>query len=211
MNVNLWDMPEHALDYIQRRENSLPHRGEGDAVLLEQLPAKASRILDLGTGAGRLLAMTKQRWPQAEAVGVDFSPTMLELSRARFADDSSITIVTHNLDQPLPSLGVFDVVLSSFAIHHVVHERKRSLYTEVFDLLVPGGVFCNLEHVASPTPRSHEEFLRAMDIAIENDDPSNKLLDMETQLHWLREIGFTDVDCYWKWRELALLSGRREA
>jgi len=211
MNVNLWDTPEHALDYIQRRENSISHRGEGEVALFEQLPAKAARILDLGTGAGRLLAMAKQRWPQAEAVGVDFSPTMLELSRARFAGDSSITIMTHNLDQPLPSLGVFDAVLSSFAIHHVVHERKRSLYAEVFDLLTSGGVFCNLEHVASPTHHLHEEFLRTMDIAIENDDPSNKLLDMETQLRWLREIGFTDVDCHWKWRELALLSGRREA
>ena len=120
MNVNLWDTPEHALDYIQRRENSLPHRAEAEAALLEHLPAKASRVLDLGTGAGRLIAMAKQRWPNVKAVGVDFSPTMLELSRARFAGDSSVTILTHNLDKPLPDLGVFDVVLSSFAIHHVV-------------------------------------------------------------------------------------------
>ena len=78
-------------------------------------------------------------------------------------------------------------------------------------MLVPGGVFCNLEHVSSPSPRLHHEFLKSLDMAPENDDPSNKLLDMETQLHWLREIGFTDVDCHWKWRELALLAGRRVA
>ena len=211
MNVNLWDTPEHALDYIQRRENSLPHRAEAEAALLEHLPAEASRVLDLGTGAGRLIAMAKQRWPNVKAVGVDFSPTMLELSRARFAGDSSVTILTYNLDKPLPDLGVFDVVLSSFAIHHVVHERKRSLYGEVFNMLATGGVFCNLEHVSSPTPRLHLEFLQSLDVVPENDDPSNKLLDLETQLHWLREIGFTDVDCHWKWRELALLAGRRVA
>ena len=40
---------------------------------------------------------------------------------------------------------------------------------------------------------------------ITDDDSSNKVLDIETQLVWLREIGFKDVDCFWKWLELALL------
>ena len=64
----------------------------------------------------------------------------------------------------------------------------------------PGGVFCNLEHIASPNERIHQRFLDALGITAE--DPSNKLLDVETQLCWLRAIGFQDVDCFWKWREL---------
>ena len=134
---------------------------------------------------------------------------MLELAGLRFENDSSIRIVSHDMDFTLPSLGKFDVIISSFAIHHLVHERKRALYSEIFSALSAGGIFCNLEHVASPTKRLHEEFLHAIGYTTETEDPSNKLLEVETQLRWLREIGFTDVDCHWKWRELALLAGRK--
>jgi SAM-dependent methyltransferase len=208
--VNLWASAGHALDYLGRA-NSIPHRTEGEATLLEFIPATARRILDLGTGDGRLLALVKSALDSsgAESVALDFSPAMLEVVRKRFAADSSVAIVAHNLDHPLPALGKFDAIVSCFAIHHLVHERKRSLYAEIHSLLNSGGVFCNLEHVASPTQRLHEDFLRVLGNTPDTEDPSNKLLDVETQLQWLREIGFTDVDCHWKWRELALVGGRR--
>lgn len=208
MSVNLWTSTEHALDYLSRAD-SIPHRVEGESALLEFIPATVQRILDLGTGDGRLLALVKLDRPDANAVAIDFSPAMLEAARKRFLGDSSIAIVPHNLERPLPSLGKFDLVLSSFAIHHLIHERKRALYAEIYRLLTSGGVFCNLEHLSSPTPELHQEFLRRIGCTRETEDPSNKLLDSETQLAWLRENGFVDVDCHWKRRELALLTGRR--
>jgi tRNA (cmo5U34)-methyltransferase len=206
--VNLWPSAEHALDYL-RRADTIPHRVEGEATLLEFVPTEAERILDLGSGGGRLLALVKAARPTAEFVGLDFSPTMLETLHKLFAEDRSVLVVSHDFENELSSMEPFDAVISSFAIHHVSHERKRALYQEIFELLVPSGVFCNLEHVASPTPRLHAEFLKA--IGWEDEDPSNKLLDLDTQLGWLREIGFVDVDCHWKWRELALMVGVKPA
>ncbi len=207
-NLNCWSSAEHALDYLARVD-TIPHRTEGEAVLLECVPKSVKRILDLGSGDGRLLRLLKADRPHARAVALDFSPAMLEALRRRFAGDPEVAIIEHNLDDPLPDLGQFDAVVSSFAIHHLVDERKRSLYDEVYRLLRPGSIFCNLEHVSSPTHALHESFLERLSVRPGEEDPSNKLLDVETQLSWLREIGFVDVDCYWKWLELALLVGKK--
>ena len=43
------------------------------------------------------------------------------------------------------------------------------------------------------------------------EDPSDRTLDVHTQLEWLRALGFDDVDCYWKWLEMALLVGVKSA
>ena len=207
--VNLWTDAAHARDYLERRRD-IPHRDEGYDALLELLPATVGRVLDLGTGDGYVVGIIRQVHPHVTAVAADFSPEMLERARERFAGLDDVEVVEQNLDDPLPaSLGTFDAVVSAFAIHHVVDERKRALYGEVFDRLDPGGVFCNLEHVASPTPELHAAFLNAIGSSPERDDPSNKLVAVETQLDWLRQIGFEYVDCHWKWRELALLAGAK--
>jgi hypothetical protein len=57
-SINLWTSTEHASDYLGRAD-SIPHRREGEATLLEFIPASTKRILDLGTGDGRLLALVK--------------------------------------------------------------------------------------------------------------------------------------------------------
>jgi len=209
-DINLWPSADHSREYLERAD-SIPHRGEGEAALLEFLPERVGRFLDVGSGGGRLLTLVKSVRPEAQCVALDFSPTMLQVLREKFGGDRTTTIVEHDFSRPLPELSSFDAVVSSFAIHHVAHERKRSLYREIFEHLNPGGVFLNLEHVASPTLGLHHQFLHALGNLPETEDPSNKLLDFEVQLAWLRQIGFAHVDCHWKWRELALLAGSKPA
>jgi tRNA (cmo5U34)-methyltransferase len=209
MTVNLWTDADHAQAYLEKRKH-IPRRAEGYAALVEFLPDQVSRVLDLGCGDGEVVGRVLEARPDAEAIAADFSPEMLGRVRERFAGATRVTVVEHDLDSSLPAeWGTFDVVVSAFAIHHVVDERKRTLYAEVFDRLRPGGAFLNLEHVASPTQELHEAFLATFGTAPADDDPSNQLAPVEDQLGWLRDIGFVQVDCHWKWRELALLAGIR--
>jgi len=203
-----WTDAEHVSRYLARADG-FPHRLEGERVLLEQVPRDARRVLDLGTGDGRLLAMLAADRPALRGVGLDFSGVMLTAARERFAGDARFELVEHDLSAPLPDLGQFDAVVSSMAIHHLEDDRKRTLYAELPGLLEPGGVFANFEHVAAPSERLHAAFYAAIDEPLEHEDPSDRLRDVESQLTWLREAGLVDVDCYWKWLEMALLIGVR--
>ena len=71
-----WKDVDHALEYLARAD-TIPHRTEGEAALLEEVPPESRRILDLGMGDGRLLELLLLRCPEAEAIGVDFSPPMI--------------------------------------------------------------------------------------------------------------------------------------
>lgn len=205
MSSSEWVEREHVERYLAHAD-AFPHRAEGEAVLLDQVPLEVSRILDVGTGDGRLIARLRADRPASRCVALDVSEPMLDRARSRFAD-VPVELVKHDLSESLPDLGRFDCVVSSFAIHHLEDERKRSIYAEIFRMLDPGGVFANLEHVASPTPRLHRRFYEALGYPADWEDPSNRLGSVESQLSWLREAGFDDVDCYWKWLEMALLVG----
>jgi tRNA (cmo5U34)-methyltransferase len=206
-STNLWTDSEHALGYLRARD-TIPHRVDALEVVCELLPVRVERVLDLGTGAGDLLALVLAARPGARGVGLDFGDEMLRQARARFAADDDVEIRHHDLEAPLPDdLDDFDVIASSFAIHHLAPVRQRALYGEVFERLRPAGVFVNAEHVSSPTASLHDEFLAALGQTPADDDPSNQLVAVADHLEWLATWGFADSDCFWKWRELAVVAG----
>ena len=206
MPAEEWGTEEFAQRYLSRADG-YPRRDEGERALLEFVPGDAARVLDLGTGDGRLLALVLREGMRG--VGLDVSPPMLRAAAERFGDDPRVELLEHDLVEPLPALGRFDVIVSSFAIHHLEDERKRALYGEILDALEPGGLFANLEHVSSPSERLNLAFIAAIGETPEEADPSDRTLDVFTQVGWLRELGYEDADCHWKWREMALLAGRK--
>jgi SAM-dependent methyltransferase len=195
------------------------------------------RVLDAGCGSGVLLAAVLNGFPEAEGLGVDYSAPMLESARGKLAPfGGRAQVAAADLAAPgwqAAAPGPYDAVVSGYCIHHLPDDRKLAIYGEIFALLAPGGVFFHAEHVASDTPELEALFDDAMtehlyrrrrergeevtleqvrrDFLTRPDRAANLLAPLETQLAWLRDLGFIQVDCYWKWFELALFGGVRPA
>jgi tRNA (cmo5U34)-methyltransferase len=172
-------------------------------MLLSALAPQTTRFVDLGTGDGRLLALVRGHFPSAQAVSLDSSAPMLSRANERFADDALVELRMHDLGSPLTEESGFDAIVSGLAIHHLEDERKRELFGEIHALLAPGGVFANLDLVSSSTLQLHERFRR--EIGRAEDDPTDRLAGLHEQMGWLRDAGFDEVDCHFKWLELSLI------
>ena len=110
-----WQTVEHALAYLARADR-LPHRTEGERVLLDQIPVESKRVLDLGTGNGRILALVKLKCPNAEGIALDFSDTMVSQAKTRFANDKNVRIVKHDFSCPLPAAEIRTIRRSRFGL-----------------------------------------------------------------------------------------------
>ena len=194
-------------------------------------------FLDLGCGDGILGATVLGEFPSARGLLADFSEPMLQQARVQLKDYAD-QLVFENLDYGQPgwvktmqSYTPFDAVVSGYSIHHQPDTRKRQVYREIFSLLSPGGWFVNIEHVSSAARLNIDLFENhyvAARYAIEQqeggtrefeqiaeeyknrpDKAANILASVELQCDWLREIGYEEVDCYFRIYELAVFAGRK--
>src|SRR5436305_15259775 len=101
MPAREWGSGDHVRRYLERADE-FPRRAEGETVLLDHVPTSVGRVLDLGTGDGRLLALLPSERPQLRCVGLDVSAVMLDAARARFDGDEHVELVEHDMANPLP-------------------------------------------------------------------------------------------------------------
>jgi tRNA (cmo5U34)-methyltransferase len=194
-------------------------------------------FIDLGCGDGILGATILNEYPSARGVLADFSEPMLVQAREQLKGFSS-QLVFENLDYGDPAWvsrmqthGPFDAIVSSYSIHHQPDARKREVYAEIYSLLEPGGWFINIEHIAAEAQLTIDLFnkhmidhwyeqetlkggTRTRDEIAETfmnrpDKDANILLSVHTQCNWLREMGYEEVDCYFRVYELAVFGGRK--
>ena len=205
--------------------------------ILKSREPPVESFLDLGCGDGILGAAILGEYPSARGVFVDFSKPMLEQAREALRDYAS-QLAFENLDygdkawvDKMQAHGLFDAIVSGYSIHHQPDVRKREVYAEIYSLLKPGGWFVNIEHVSSEAQLNIDLFehhyvsaryalekqnggTRTFDELAEEykdrpDKAANVLAPTELQCNWLREIGYEEVDCYFRIFELAVFGGRK--
>ena len=205
--------------------------------ILKSNAKPVENFLDLGCGDGILGAAILGEYPKSRGVFADFSEPMLEQARAQLKDYAG-QLVFENLDygdkawvNRIQPQGPFDAVVSGYSIHHQPDIRKREVYAEIYSLLQPGGWFINIEHIAAESKLATDLFnQRIIDVWYDKEQKSgstktkrevtdtfmnrpdkdaNILLSVNTQCNWLREIGYEEVDCYFRVYELAVFGGYR--
>ncbi|MDA8162848.1 MAG: class I SAM-dependent methyltransferase [Desulfobacteraceae bacterium] len=234
----VWKNDALVKTYLEGVRGGIPLAGKQIEVMLRLLKAGGGpvrRFADIGCGDGVLSAAILAQYPEAHGVLVDFSEPMLRQARERFGGHGfrlEFVMADYGVTQWRRGLpGPFDAVVSGYSIHHQPDARKRQLYAEIFELLGPGGLFVNVEHVAPATGWVEsvfdELFIDSLYAFARNkgsdesrddiarsffdrpDKEANILAPVELQCQWLRECGFEDVDCFFKIFELAVFGGRR--
>jgi tRNA (cmo5U34)-methyltransferase len=210
-----------AATYDRDRMKLIPGHEAFYAAALELIPTDAMNIVELGAGSGLFSTMLRAAFPEARLTLIDFSEKMLELARERLGSDPQITfLLADYTTRPLPANS--DAVVTSLSIHHLEDERKRALLKPILEALKPGGLFVNADHIAGPTAELEETYqlrwladVRALGATEQQISDSlyrqqeDRRAAVAAQLTWMREAGFADVDCWYKYSSFAVMSGTR--
>ncbi len=118
---------------------------------------KPAALLDVGCGTGNAtVAVAPACAPQARVTIVDGAPRMLEAARGALGDHVHLAVAEDFtkagiLEQIAPAES-FDLVLVSFALHHLEDDQKRATLEHLARALRPGGLLLLSDEVATDRP-----------------------------------------------------------
>ena len=188
------------------------------------------RVLDLGCGDGILIHELLSIDGSISATLVDGSADMLNKAKERLAGFKNIRFIKASFQELLHTdIQLQDFVVSALAIHHLTTREKKTLFNYIYSHLDNGGYFVNIEVVLPPTAALDgwymnlwREWLIEKQTALKIDSDYegtirsykeethySKLDTLTDQLEALNDVGFKDVDCYYKYGIFAMYGGRK--
>lgn len=214
-------------DYDREIRRLVPHYDElvvEGLSVLRALVAPDARVLDLGSGTGRMAAAILAELPNVHVVLLDVDVAMLDRARARLAHvGGRASFVVASFRDALPAS---DAIVASLSLHHVSDlGEKRRVYRAIHDALPAGGLFLSLDASAPADPAlSSLTFARwAREMGTHGIDEATARGHFEAwsreeryfgvleELEAMARAGFTRPECFWRKGSLAVLGGRRSA
>lgn len=223
MNVkDLFD--EGAMHYDRHRRKIIPCFDDFYRTAVELIPFERDQsfsFLDLGAGTGLLTALIFNAFPNASAGVLDISENMLAKARQRFTGNTRVDFFVMDYAQnPLP--GQHDLVVSAMSIHHLEDAGKKILMEKIHQTLRPGGLFIHAELARGATDVTERAYQHRWEdhlkqTGLDEDQLAvvrermalDKPALLENQLMWLRQAGFVDVDCFYKFYNFVVIAGKK--
>jgi len=232
-----WARPEFAQGYRENADIYVLERRRMLSILqsfyLHFLGNDSSKtMLDLGCGDGILTSAIAEVDGAITATLVDGSADMLKKAEERLTGVKNVRFVRAGFEEIMGEErinGKYDLIATSLAIHHLTLDGKKSIFRYAHDHLNSGGYFINIDVVLAPHRTleqwyaslwrqwidertqilriQHEDFASVVDQYKRNKD--NKPDTLEAQLGGLRDAGFSEVDCYYKYGIFAMFGGRK--
>jgi tRNA (cmo5U34)-methyltransferase len=179
------------------------------------------KILDIGAGTGLLSAFLMERYPDASFTLIDISEKMLDIAKDRFRSNSNIKYIVADYSK-YNFVEKYDMVVSALSIHHLEDEEKKEIYKKSYSLLKRNGILINADQVYGETPFIENLNKKVWRHYIEDSGlPEEEILAgyerikfdkesiLDQQMNWLKEAGFCDVSCIYKFYHFAVMFGRK--
>jgi tRNA (cmo5U34)-methyltransferase len=187
-----------------------------------------AKVLDLGCGDGLFIQKLSKSFRPAKVTLVDGSAEMLEAAQERLSGQNGYCYIQASFQQLLandPVSDNFDFIYSSLAIHHLPLEEKKRLYAYIYEHLSSGGWFIHYDVVLPPSDKLEKCYLAFWREWIKRHPESRKKLfgipvqykrnpdnipnTLNSQMETLNDLGFCNVDCFYKYGIFSLFGGSR--
>jgi len=178
-------------------------------------------IVELGVGTGELTMEVLRRFPEAGVEAIDVSPKMLEVASQKLLPYKDRVNLIHSDFGTYEFMREYDLAISSMAMHHLPDKDKLKLMKSIHRSLKEEGVFLFGDLIQSPSSYLDKKFFRIWKNYLRFNGLSRDEIDLKVKghlnndlpatlpelLHWMKEAGFRDVDCLWKYFNHAVVVG----
>jgi len=215
---------KYASQYNQSRRKFIPCFDDFYRIAVETIPFQKEQdlqVLDLGAGTGLLSFFVASVFNNAEVTLIDIAEKMLAQAKSTL---SSLPNKFNYLAADYSSCQFeqkFDVVISALSIHHLTELQKIQLFKNIYNHLSPDGIFINADQVQGETAQIDQRYREIWIKQVQENGVTateleaafermkeDKMSTLKSQLQWLQEADFIEVNCWYKNYSFAVFGGR---